>query len=113
MRRALSLIPLVLMSACGRPAGDPDPALRTIDCAVGGATALAPVCGVEQAGDQLIVHQPGGGFRRLHKVADGRGVVTADGAEAARVAWAGPGRLQVVIGAERYVFPATMKPDAR
>ncbi|WP_232280910.1 hypothetical protein [Novosphingobium nitrogenifigens] len=85
--------------------------MRTIDCALAGASAFTPVCRVEQAGLVLVVHHPDGGFRRLHKVADGRGVISADGVEEALVAWANDGRLMVTVGPDRYLFPAKVKPD--
>lgn len=110
MRKALILIPL-LLAGCGRPAGDPEPEMRTIDCALAGSGSFAPQCRVEQAGDVLVVHRPDGGFRRLRKVTDGRGVIAADGAEPARVGWIADGRLEVAIGQDRYRFPAKVRPD--
>jgi hypothetical protein len=101
----------MLPAGCGRPAGDPEPDMRTIDCALAGASAFAGQCRVEQAGGVLVVHHPDGGFRRLRKVDDGRGVVSADGMEEAHVAWIPDGRLEVAVGSDRYRFPATMKPD--
>lgn len=109
MRRVLILV--MLLVGCGRPVGDPEPDMRTIDCALGGSSAFASQCRVETAGDLLVVHQPLGTFRRLRKVADGRGVVAADGFEAAHVAWIADGRLEVAIGPDRYRFPAKVRPD--
>jgi hypothetical protein len=110
MRYASILIPIVLLAGCGRPAGDPEPDMRTIDCALAGSSTFGH-CLVEQAGDNLVVHHPDGGFRRLHKVDDGRGVISADGVEEAHVAWILDGRLEVVVGSDRYRFPAKVKPD--
>jgi len=112
MRTAPVLIALLLLAGCGRPKGDPEPDTRKIDCALGGATAFAPQCQVEQSGAMLIVHEPGGAFRRFRKVDDGRGVVVADGMEDAHVAWIADGVLEVVVGNDRYRFPAKVKPDA-
>jgi hypothetical protein len=111
MRKALILIAVLAIPGCGRPQGDPEPEMRTIDCALAGATAFAAQCRVETAGDVLIVHQPDGGFRRLRKVADGRGVIAADGVEDAHVAWIADGRLEVTLGQDRYRFPARTRPD--
>jgi hypothetical protein len=111
MRKALILIAVLSMPGCGRPAGDPEPGMRTIDCALAGAAVFAGQCRVETAGDVLIVHQPDGGFRRLRKVDDGRGVIAADGVEDAHVAWAPDGRLEVTLGQDRYRFPAKVRPD--
>jgi len=112
MRICLLLIPL-LLAGCGRPAGDPEPAMRTIDCALGASSTFAAQCQVESAGMILVVHQPGGAFRRLRKVDDGRGVVSADGVEEAQVAWIPDGRLEVAVGQDRYRFPAKVKPDLK
>lgn len=117
MRRAAAGAALLALAACARaPAGDPEPPMVTIDCATGGATTFTRDCRVEPAreGAQhlLVVHHPGGGFRRLLKVDDGRGVVAADGVEEARVQWLADGRLEVSLGGDRYRFPATVKPDA-
>ena len=112
MRKVFCLVVVLVLSGCGRPVGDAEPEMRVIDCAVGGATVFAAQCQVEQAGPVLVVHQPGGGFRRLRKVDDGRGVMAADGIEPAQVAWIADGRLEVTVGTDRYRFPATVKPDA-
>ena len=101
---------LLLLAGCGRAPGDPEPEMRAIDCALAGAAPFTPTCRVEQAGQVLVVHHPDGGFRRLQKVSDGRGVIAADGIEPAHVAWIPDGRLEVVVGQDRYRFPATMKP---
>lgn len=117
MRKVGFLIPLLLapflVAGCGRPAGDPEPDMRAIDCALNGAIAFAPLCQVEQAGEMLVIHEPGGAFRRLRKVDDGRGVVSADGVEEAHVAWIADGRLEVAIGPDRYRFPAKVRPDPK
>jgi hypothetical protein len=111
MRTAPFLLPLVLLSACHRPQGDPQAPTRTIDCALAGAQAFTPDCAVEQDGPVLVVHHKDGGFRRLKKVDDGRGVVSADGVEETRVQWIADGRLEVAVGHDRYRFPAKVKPD--
>lgn len=102
---------LVLLAGCGRPAGDPEPEMRVIDCALHGRETFAPDCRVEQSGKLLVVHHADGGFRRLEKVDDGRGVIAADGIEPAHVAWIPDGRLEVTLGQDRYRFPARVKPD--
>lgn len=85
--------------------------MRVIDCALHGRETFAPDCRVEQAGKLLVVHHADGGFRRLEKVDDGRGVIAADGIEPAHVAWIADGRLEVTVGSDRYRFPARVKPD--
>ena len=113
MRRGqLSLLALgLLVAACSKPSGDPESPMRSIDCAVAGSQVFAPDCKVEQVGPYLVVHHKDGAFRRLRKVDDGQGVVTADGVEDTRVSWIPDGRLEVSVGQDRYRFPAKVKPD--
>ena len=88
-----------------------------IECAPVGTAAFARDCTVErtQAAEGLIltVRRPDNGFHRVLVVSDGRGVIAADGAEAARVTLIGDGRIEVAIGGDRYRLPATVKPKAR
>jgi hypothetical protein len=87
-----------------------------IECAAAGAAAFARDCTVERAksaeGLILTVRRPDNGFRRLLVVNDGRGVIAADGAEAAKVTLIGDGRIEVAIGGDRYRLPATVKAKA-
>ncbi len=115
MRRIFPVF--LLLSACGESAPDdiaasaPEGAER-IECAVGGE-AFAPVCLVDRAqspdGLTLTLRGPSGSFRRLLVTTDGRGVIAADGAEAAAVTPLGPDRIEVAIGGDRYRLPATVK----
>lgn len=98
-------------SGCGQPAGQGGPGMTAIDCALGESHPFTGDCRVEVAGSQLVVHHPDGGFRRFERVGDGRGVVTADGAEPARARWIASDTLEVAVGQDRYRFPARMKPD--
>jgi len=86
-----------------------------IPCAVSGSGELKPICAVEriQGADGLIllVRHPDGGFRRFTVVNDGRGLVVADGAQVAVTRLEGD-RLDLSVGADRYVFPATRKSHA-
>jgi hypothetical protein len=132
MKAGPLLFSLVLLAACGGGKKDPGPAGPgageatipapaatadasddRVDCAVDGA-AFAHSCTVERVtGDEglvLTLRAPSGGFRRLLVTKDGRGVVAADGAEPAKVTVLGPGRIEVVIGGDRYRLPATVRP---
>ncbi|NKJ41811.1 MULTISPECIES: hypothetical protein [unclassified Novosphingobium] len=116
MRRAGALLPVFALAACGQGTGSaPEPPMVTIECATDGAGAFKRDCRVEPVVEGtrhlLIVHHPGGGFRRLLKVDDGRGVVAADGVVPAQVAWLADGRLEVTVGGDRYRFPAKVKAD--
>ncbi len=77
-----------------------------IDCAPPGTKAFARLCVLEIRGDLLIVRQPDGGFHRLRRVADDRGVIAADGSEAPNVADLDDGTIEVSIGGARYRLPA-------
>ena len=108
----------MLLAACSQgageaPAADPD---DLIECAVGGASGFARRCAVEQArvdgATVLTVRHPDGGFRRFEVMIDGTGVATADGAQAARIALR-EGGIEVVVGTDRYRFPATIAGDER
>ena len=85
-----------------------------IDCALGGGSDFARQCSVEEmAGDDgaiLTIRHPDGGFRRLRITHDGRGVIAADGAEAAKVTVLDKGMIEVAIGGARYRLPARVGP---
>ncbi len=120
----LPIPPLVLLLAilggCERKAEDPVIAAAaraaTVPCALSGSTTFADECGVERlvAGDglTLVMHHPDGGFRKLLVATDGRGVVTADGAQDATVTVIDPATIEVVVGDDRYRLPATIKGQA-
>ena len=84
-----------------------------IDCAPASQAGFTHDCTLDRAtsddGPTLVVHNPDGGFHRLLVTKDGRGVVSADGAEQAKVTITGPGQIEVAIGGDRYRLPATVK----
>ena len=126
--KRLLLIPVLLLGACDRrPSPDVlanvEAEQRTaaadagrIECAIGTAP-IAADCTVERTTDGndtiLTLRQPDGGFHRLRITRDGRGVVAADGAEAAKVTVIANNRIEVAIGGARYRLPATIGPVAR
>ena len=120
MNRALLVLAVLSLSACG----DPDSARRDalaegaeqsgrIDCATDGAERFERVCEVERSsgpeGLILTVRSPSGSFRRVLVTGDGRGVVAADGADPAQVSLLGDNRIEVRIAGDRYRLPATVK----
>lgn len=126
--KRLLLVPVLLLNACDRRP-DPDVLANVeaeqrsaaadagrIECATGTASVAAG-CTIERIADGgdtiLTLRQPDGGFHRLRITRDGRGVVAADGAEAARVTVIGNDRIEVAIGDARYRLPATIGPIAR
>lgn len=106
-RLAALFIPL---AACGGP-----PAAKAearIECAVDGAAAFERVCTVERAAGREVlftIRSPSGSFRRFVATRDGRGVMAADGAEAANVRVIGKDLIEVSIGADRYRLPARIR----
>ncbi|KQM66718.1 MULTISPECIES: hypothetical protein [unclassified Sphingomonas] len=127
--RRLALIAVLLLAGCDRTA---DPAVLAnieadqraaaddagrIECAAEAARPLAADCTIERTVDNdgtlLTLRQPDGGFHRLRIARDGRGVVAADGSEAAKVTVVGDDRIEVAIGGARYRLPATVGPVAR
>jgi hypothetical protein len=102
----------LVLAACGPQSGalPGDP----VDCAIGDATNLTPVCTLEQLGDNssFVLHHPQGGFRRFRFDAETLEIEPADGAEGATGLAADAEHLVFGVGADRYRIPATllMKP---
>ncbi|KHS48295.1 hypothetical protein [Novosphingobium subterraneum] len=115
MRKGLpALLICGVLAACSK--AEDAPKGRVIDCAVGGSAKFLPECFVEDSrvgGKRfLTVRHKAGGFRRFEMVNDGRGVVSADGADEATAQWSSQGVLEVSVAGDRYRFPARMKDDA-
>ncbi|MBA4773071.1 MAG: hypothetical protein H2054_08180 [Sphingomonas sp.] len=126
MRSFLLIATLTPLAACGSPqpkattltkveAGQGRAAddAGQILCAPQGATSFERVCTLDRvvtpAGLMLTVSKPDGGFHRLAVTRDGRGVIAADGAEAALVSVVDNATIEVAIGGDRYRLPATVK----
>ena len=116
--RRLPLIAFLILAACGKQGGAPNatadaPHGATIPCALGGSSSFRDDCTVERitapGGLTLVLHHADGGFRRLLVTTDGRGVVTADGAQEAAVSVVDPATIEVAVGEDRYRLPATIK----
>lgn len=109
-----TLLPVALLSACDvgeETSGAPPGAVEdTIFCRTGGAEKMERDCLVEKSGEGdsavLTIRHPGGGFRRLQIVTDGRGVVAADGSEETTVVMTGDKQAEVAIAGDRYLLPA-------
>jgi hypothetical protein len=121
MRISSAVLLTLGLAACGRQNAPVETVENTvaqptaddrIECAAAGA-AFARDCTVErmQTAEGLIltVRHSDNGFHRLLVVNDGRGVIAADGAEAAKVTILGDGRIEVAIGGYRYRLPATVE----
>lgn len=81
-----------------------------IECALEGAKLFDRTCTVEEMsgadGTVLVVGRGDVGYRRLLITTDGRGLVSADGSEPAKVAIVGDKLIEVAVGADRYRLPA-------
>ena len=81
-----------------------------IECALEGAKLFDRTCTVDEMsgadGTILVVGRANVGYRRLQITTDGRGVVSADGAEPAKISITGNNMIEVAIGHDRYRLPA-------
>jgi hypothetical protein len=113
----MALAGMTILLGCQKSAVDPFADSADADrvlCAVAGSADFTRSCLVERSkgpdGLRLTVRHPDGGFRRLQVTTDGRGVVAADGAEAAGVTISDKKQIEVNIAGDRYRLPATVKP---
>lgn len=81
-----------------------------ISCAMGGAKLFDRKCTMDRMtssdGPVLIVGHDDQGYRRLLVTTDGRGVVSADGAEPAKVTIIDKTMIEVAVGNDRFRLPA-------
>ncbi|MEI4507851.1 hypothetical protein WBQ88_09990 [Sphingopyxis sp. CCNWLW253] len=117
-----ALLVLVALTGCNRAPDNSDLAEAEargsreaaengrIECALEGAKLFDRTCTVEEmsgeGGAVLVVGRSNVGYRRLQITTDGRGVVSADGAEPAKVSIIGNNVIEVAIGNDRYRLPA-------
>ncbi|MDR7227524.1 hypothetical protein J2X44_002060 [Sphingopyxis sp. BE259] len=122
MQRLGCVAGFLLLAACGgapdngdlaeaEARGSRDAAANgRIECALEGAKLFDRTCTVEEMSGQdgavLVVGRGNVGYRRLQITTDGRGVVSADGAEPANVTIVGDGMIEVAVGNDRYRLPA-------
>jgi hypothetical protein len=71
------------------------------------AAVTGQTCKLERIGDDFVVHHPDGGFRRFALAPDGKGIVPADGADAATSKVA-EGTVDVAVGQDRYRIPQSL-----
>ncbi len=118
----LAALPLLLLAACNDKPNNADIAAAEakqsrdaandgrIDCALEGAKLFDRTCTVQEMsgaeGAVLVVGRSDVGYRRLQITTDGRGVISADGAEVANVSIVDEGVIEVAIGNDRYRLPA-------
>jgi len=99
---------LILLAACG--AESPPPPGDTVDCAIGAGADFSPVCTIERVTgtQQIVIHHPDGGFRRLTRDPATGALAPQDGAEALVPQAGERGTLQFAAGADRYRVPAEL-----
>jgi hypothetical protein len=111
-KRGAAMVMAMSLAACGGASGDEaaDAGKKRIECALEGADAFARDCTVDEMsgadGAVLVVGRSDVGYRRLQITTEGRGVVSADGAEPAKVTIIGDRLIEVAIGSDRYRLPA-------
>ncbi|WP_159978396.1 MULTISPECIES: hypothetical protein [unclassified Novosphingobium] len=105
----------LLLGACSN--SEPPPIAagdEHIDCAVGGSVQMKPVCAVERIETDgkhtLVVRHPDGAFRRFDVTEGGASLAPSDGADKAVTSLAN-GKLDITVGGDHYLFPATEMPD--
>ncbi len=113
-----ALLALVALAGCNRTSDNSAVAEAEreaaengrIECALEGTKLFDRTCTVEEmsgeGGTILVVGRSNVGYRRLQIATDGRGVVSADGAEPAKVSIVGDNLIEVAIGNDRYRLPA-------
>lgn len=110
LRISSAFLALVMLGGCGAQSAEPGGV--AMDCAIGGAADLAPVCSVYEvkAMDEdayLVIWHPDGGFRRVrHLVADKRVEVLDGAAQATGVTQAADGSVSFAVERDRYLLSA-------
>ncbi|WP_246202865.1 hypothetical protein [Sphingomonas lacunae] len=84
-----------------------------IFCALNGEQHFQLNCTLDRIasadGQLLMLGRADAGYRRFRITSDGRGVVTADGADEARVSLMDNGLIEVAVAQDRYRLPATVR----
>lgn len=117
-----AILPLLVLAACNRAPDNGELAEAEargsreaaengrIECALEGTKLFDRTCTVEEmsgeGGTILVVGRGNVGYRRLQITTDGRGLVSADGAEPAKVNIIGNNMIEVAVGHDRYRLPA-------
>lgn len=120
LRAAIAACALALAACSGsneEPAAEEAPADpdSVISCAIGTASAFTRNCSVERQVEEgvlfLTINHEDGSFRRLRVMDDGSGVAAADGADEAQIT-VFDGEIEVSLGGDRYLLPATITGNA-
>ena len=107
MRISSAVLLALGLAACGPEAGAPQG--EAVACAIGSGAELEQVCVLETAqdaegGEVLVIHDPGGGFRRLRR--DAGGLLPLDGADPLVILSDDPeGGIEFTLAGDRYRLP--------
>ena len=103
LRTSSAGLALALLAACTASEGAPPAPGDGIECAIGAGAEFADVCTLERVSgtQQIIIHHPDGGFRRLIFDPATGTLATADGAEPV-VLEPAQGVIQFAVGSDRY-----------
>lgn len=113
LRISSALVSLALLAACGSES--PPPPGAAIACAIGAGAQFSDACTLEQVAgtQQIVLHHPDGGFRRLARDQAAGTFAPLDGAEPLVPQSGDEGAVQFAIGADRYRIPsALLEPSA-
>lgn len=96
---------LIALAGCGVSETSPPPPGALVDCAIGAGAELSPVCTLEEVAgtNEIVIHHPDGGFRRLIRDAETGDLSPLDGADPLVIEQGGG--LQFALGADRYSIP--------
>lgn len=103
LRISSAALTLGLLGACTGSESAPPPAGDGIECAIGAGAEFAEVCKLERVAgtQQIILHHPDGGFRRLIVDPATGTLAAADGAEPL-VLEPAQGVIQFALAGDRY-----------
>ena len=85
----------------------PPPPGALVDCAIGAGAELSPVCTLEEVAgtNEIVIHHPDGGFRRLSRDPATGALAALDGADPVVPLPSGSVAVQFAVGADRYSIP--------
>ena len=100
---------LVLLVACGGAESPPPPG-DTVDCAIGAGAGLSPVCTLETVPgrEEIVIHHPDGGFRRITRDRSTGMLASLDGAEPLVMQQSDSDALKFAVGADIYRLPLSL-----